>query len=118
MEACHIHASLMRPHIFGLDLVERQGGGVDKAGLRAAPVEHLAGHYGAGIEADRAAGEQVPTAHGDEIGGTGTRADEMHGHGLLQRHWVIGIEGRHPIMPPKGAAWATERRTNSPPRSA
>ena len=39
-------------------------------------------HDRAGIEADRAAGEQVAAAHGDEVGSARSGADEMHGHGM------------------------------------
>src|SRR5579871_6174173 len=67
----------------GLDLVERQWRGVDDAGVLWAKLKQRARHDRARIEADRTAGDQLAPAHGDEVGGAGTRADEMHGHGAL-----------------------------------
>ncbi len=44
-------------------------------------VEQLARHDRAGIKADRTARDQIAAAHGDEVGGARSGADEMHGHG-------------------------------------
>jgi hypothetical protein len=71
MQPRDVLAGRMGGDIFGLDLVERHRRGVDKTGILRAPVEHLARHDRAGIEADRAAREQIAPAHGDEIGAPG-----------------------------------------------
>ena len=64
----------------GDDLVEGQRRRVDQARARRRRGEDVARHQRAGIEADRAALDQPQAAHGDQIGGAGTGADEMDGH--------------------------------------
>ena len=124
-------SSWARDHLGG-DRVEVQLSGVDQPGAGRALGEQLARHQAARVEADPAGGERTGTAHGDQVGGAGTRADEVDGHGcsvswgrevgdgeaacgFTADHWVTGIACRQPVKPPTGTAWATASRTSSPP---
>src|SRR4030067_138432 len=51
-------------------------GGIDQARAWRARGREFLGHDGAGIEADRAARDEVAPAHGDEVGGAGPGAPE------------------------------------------
>ena len=82
MQPRHVLAGRVRRHELGLDLVERHRRGVDDARARRAMRQQLRRHDRAGIEADRAARDQVASAQGDEVGGARPGADEMHGHGV------------------------------------
>ncbi len=81
MQPRHVAAGGVCAHELRLDLVEVERCGVDDAGAGRAQREKLRRHDRAGIEADRAARDEVAPAHGDEIGRAGAGADEMHGHG-------------------------------------
>ena len=67
------------------DGVERQRRGVDDARARRAMLEKRLRHQRAGVEADRAARDEIAAAQGDQIGRAGPGADEMHGHGAAPR---------------------------------
>ena len=56
-----------------------------------------------GVQADRAAAQQSLPAHGDQVGGAGSGADEVDRHGLVTNHWVTGIAGRQPVNRPTGS---------------
>ena len=62
------------------DRVEIERRGVDDPRARRAMIEQRRGHERAGVEADRAAGDEIAPAHGDEIGRAGPGADEVHRH--------------------------------------
>ena len=49
--------------------------------------------------------EQPLAAHGDQVGGARSGADEVDGHGLVTAHCVTGIAGRQPVNPPSGSPW-------------
>ena len=80
MQPRHVVAGVGRAPAFVDDLVERHRRGVDDARARRAMLEQRPRHERAGIEADRAARDQVAAAHGDEIGRAGAGADEVDGH--------------------------------------
>ncbi len=69
----------------GHDLLEAHGRGVDDAGARGTESEHGRMHERAGIEADRAAREEIAAAQREKVGRAGAGADEMHGHGVTMR---------------------------------
>src|SRR5262249_44145781 len=60
---------------------ERQRRGIDDARIFRTKAEQLVQHDRAGIEADRAARDQLASAHGDKVGRAWTGADEVHRHG-------------------------------------
>ena len=62
------------------DRVEIERRGVDDPRPRRAMIEQRRGHERAGVEADRAARDEIAPAHGDEIGRAGPGADEVHRH--------------------------------------
>src|SRR5687768_13671450 len=82
------------------------------------------GHDGAGVEADRAVRDEVAPAHGDEIGGAGPGADEMHNHGpssVLASAHVTGpttMRGRMSRALGPAAASAAASATEGTPASA
>ena len=80
MQPRDILAPPLGAHEFGGDGVEIERGGIDPACARRAPVEDLGRHERAGIEADRAALDEVAAAHRDQIGRAGAGADEVNGH--------------------------------------
>ena len=118
MQPRHVFAFGAGPDIFGLDFIERHWRGVDEARTGRTPIQHGTRHDGAGVKANVAAGKQVASTHGDEIGSAGAGADEMNGHGLVQRSCVTGMAGRQPVMLPTSAARDTAMRVSSPPCSA
>src|SRR5215813_14086312 len=71
----------MRRNELGFDLVERKGSGVDDVRAGRAIAQEVARHDRAGIETDRATGDQIAAAHGDQIGRARPGANEVHGHG-------------------------------------
>jgi hypothetical protein len=115
MKPGHILAGCVRPDIFRFDLIERQRRGIDETRIWSAPGQHFGRNDRAGIEADRAFGEQVAATHGDEVGGARAGADEVDRHGLVQTHWVIGMAGRHPVIVPTGSARDRAMRVSEPP---
>ncbi len=71
----------MGAHELRFDLVEIHRRGVDDARTGRRERDELRRHDRSGIEADRAARDEVAAAHGDEIGRARAGADEVHGHG-------------------------------------
>ena len=70
----------MRCGIFGLDLVKRQRRRVDDARAVGTIGQKVRRDDGPGVEANRAARQNVSAAHGDQIRRARSGADEMHGH--------------------------------------
>src|SRR5262249_59073092 len=71
---------LRRAPAFLDDLVERHGGAIYNARTGRAVFEQLPRHERPGVEANRALADQLPAAHGYEVGGAGAGADEMYRH--------------------------------------
>ena len=80
MQPRDILAALVRLAELRHDRIEIERRGVDDPRARRAMVEQRFRDQRAGVEADRAARDQVAPAQGDEIGRAGSGADEMHGH--------------------------------------
>ena len=118
MQARDVLAGGVRALELGDDRVERQVLGVDDARAGGRVVEDLAREQRAGVQADRARGDEVAPAEGQEIGGARAGADEVDGHGFVAAHWTTGICGRQPVKPPIGSAWAISMRVSVPPRAA
>src|SRR5262249_3147902 len=76
-----IQAGIRSAPAFRDDLVERHRCGVDDADAGRAIVEQRFRHQRAGVEAYRAARDEVAAADGDEVGCAGAGADEVYGHG-------------------------------------
>ena len=114
MQPRHVEAGGMRGDELGFDLVERHRRGIDDPRAGRTMGEQLRRHDRAGVETDRAAREQVASAHGDEVGRARSGADEMHGHGA--RSGVGERAGRGPDrdarrnQPRRGAAGRQRRR--------
>ena len=100
MQPRHILTGAMGGRIFQFDLVERHRRGVDQPRVRRAVFQQFLRHDRAGIEANRAAREQVAAAHGNEVGSAWSGADEMHRH-----------------LPPPLTAMAQATRTDHKPRT-
>ena len=62
------------------DLVQRESRRVDQRGVRRTVRQHLGVQVGAGVHADRRRGEQPHRPYGQQVGGSRTRPDEVHGH--------------------------------------
>lgn len=103
MQARHVESSLVRGDQLTDDLFQVERAGVDDPRVRRAVRQQIVGHDRAGVQADLARPQQPLPAHRDEIGGAGTRADEVHRHSLTTVHWVIGNAGRQPVKPPIGS---------------
>ena len=120
MEPRHVVAGAMRRFELGDDLIEAHRRRVDDARPFGAEREDLFVHQRAGIEADRAAGDEVRAAEREQVRRAGAGADEMHGHGITTRgfvalHWVTVIAGRKACLPPTASRRSTERRVSVPP---
>ena len=104
----------VRRDILRLDLVERQRRGVDQPRVRRAVREQLRRHDRAGVEADRAARQQVAAAQGDQVGRARAGADEMHGHRrALRDRDGAGDPAEHQPRPEQ--ARRRRRRPPAPP---
>ena len=77
MHAGDVKAAAIRLAHLRHDLVEGERAGVDHARILGCRGHHGRRHQGARIEADRAALDQPQAAHGDEVRGARSRADEM-----------------------------------------
>ena len=64
----------------GDDRIEVERRGIDDARTGRTVREDFLGHQRAGIETDRATGDQVASAQGQQVGRTGTGAYEVDGH--------------------------------------
>lgn len=99
MQPGDVLARFVGPHQLGGDLVDVQQGRVHEPGVRRAFGEQFTGDQAARVQADRTGGEDAGAAHRDQVGGAGTRADEVHGHlsspGACEvfctDHWVTGM---------------------------
>ena len=80
MKPRDIVAFIGRAPELGDDLVERHRRGIDDARAGRAIFKQRLGHQRPGIETDRATRDQIASAHGDEIGRTGSGAYEMNRH--------------------------------------
>ena len=88
----------MRRLELGDDLIEAHRRRVDDARPCGAQRKDLLVHQRAGIETDRAAGDEVRAAEREQVWRAGAGADEMHGHGFTVggaplRHGHGGAEG-------------------------
>src|SRR6202012_2097689 len=101
-------------------LIQRQVGGFGQRGVRRAVREDLGGDQAAGVEADRALGEQPLGADGDQVRGARPGADEVDGHGLSPctrtDHCTTGRAGRQAVKEPTGPARSTAILVSVPPR--
>ena len=77
--------------------------------MRRAPGRQCAsnsgGHQGTGVQAHRAARENIASAHGDQIGGSGSRADEMDGHGEMSPSASAQVTGPTAMRGASNRAW-------------
>ncbi len=80
VEAGDVLAAPMGGDELGLDLIEREGSGVDQPRPLRAETEDLRRDQRARIEADRATPEELAPAQGEEISRARPRSDEMHRH--------------------------------------
>src|SRR5262249_54437571 len=80
VQARYVEARRVRRRKFRFDLVEAHRCGIDDPSIGRTMAEQLARHERAGIKTNRAARDQIASAYGDEIGSTGTGADEMYCH--------------------------------------
>ena len=85
MEPGNIEPAGIGRNVLCLDLVKGERRRIDQARPGRAMREELPRYDRAGIEADRAAGEEVAAADGYEVGRTRAGADEMDGHGFTVR---------------------------------
>ena len=115
MEPRNVVAGAMRRLEFGDDLIEAHWRGVDDARPFGAHREDLGVDERAGIEADRAARDELCAAQRDEVRRAWTGTDEMHGHGFTAVHCVTVIAGRNACLPPTASRRSTERRVSVPP---
>src|SRR5581483_10872388 len=123
LEPRHVLSLLVRCDELGLDLLERHRRRVDDPRAVRAIGEKLARNDRAGIEADRAAGDQLAPPHRDEVGSAGTRADEMHCHDAFvsasaQVTGPTAIRGRRSVALGPPAASAAASATDGTPTSA
>ena len=124
MQPRHVEALVVRGDELRLDLVERHRRGVDDPRAGRAIGQQLLRHERAGVEADRAARDQIAAAHGDEVGRARPRADEMHGHGaspVIASAQVAGptaTRGASSRAPGPPAASAAASETDGTPVSA
>ena len=80
MDARHILSRPMCRFDLGDDLIEMKRSGVDDTGTLWRCLDDLFRHQRSGIEADRAALDQLQAPQGDEIGCARSGADEMNAH--------------------------------------
>ena len=64
----------------GDDRIEMHRRGIHHLGIGRRSLNDLLGNKRPGIEADRAALDQLETAHGDKVGGTRAGSDKIDGH--------------------------------------
>src|SRR5262249_52540844 len=93
MQPRHVVPGHMRGDVFGLDLIERHGCGVDEPRVFATPGEHVARHDRPGVETHGAARQEIAPAHGDEVGRARTGADETPGHGRVSLRASAQVAG-------------------------
>ena len=110
MQPRHILAGRVRGHIFRLDLVERQRRGIDEARARRAVFQQFRRHDRAGIEADRAGGDEIAPAHRDQVGRARPGADEMHGHLVFSERDGAGHGPDRDPRPRQPRAFARRRQ--------
>ena len=89
------------------DLVEVEVLGVDQVGVGADVHEEPLVEVGPGIEHDVRLGQQRRGAQREQVGGTGTGADEVDRH-RVTAHIVTARAGVQPVKEPIGAACSTE----------
>src|SRR5262249_28809983 len=120
----HVEASVVGSDELGLDLVEGHPGGINNACAWRAMGQKLSRNDRAGVEADRAARDEVAAAHSDEVGSAGPSADEMHHHGeesVSASAQVAGpsaMRGRRSFASRPPAARAAASATDGTPLSA
>ena len=82
MDARHVLTLAVCGRDLGDDLVERERGRIDHARAARCGCDQLARNERARVKADRTARDEGAAAHGDEIGSTRPRPDEVHRHRL------------------------------------
>src|SRR6185437_17101619 len=80
MKPRHVLAFARRSFDTRDDFIKRHWRRVDSLRARRAMRQQCSRHERSGVEANGRARDQVATAHRDEVGGAGTRSDEMNRH--------------------------------------
>src|SRR5436190_4243391 len=83
MEPRHVLACGVGFDELGFDLIQGHGRRVDDACTAGAVCQQLLWYHRAGVQADRAAGQQVPPTDGDQICGARAGAYEVDGHDVV-----------------------------------
>lgn len=86
MQPGNIEPGRVRSNVFGFDFVKRHWRRVNASSARRAMNEQLRRHDRTRVEANRTARQEITAAQSNEVGRTGTSANEVNGHYLIQRH--------------------------------
>jgi hypothetical protein len=83
MESRHVFARGVSFDELGFDLIQGHGRSVDDPRCLWTVRQQFLRDHRAGVQADRAAGQQVPATDSDQIGGAGSGAYEVDGHDVV-----------------------------------